>query len=420
VRRVGARRANPTGVAVDVARLRRDVQALAAIGRTAGGGISRPAFSSAWVEATGWLSGRMQAAGLAVRRDPAGNLIGRIGPPGACVLTGSHLDTVPEGGPLDGALGVLAGLECARALVPLARRLSRALEVVAFADEEGRYLDCLGSRAMTGQLGAASLRRARDPAGRPLAEAMRAAGLDLGRVLEARRPARELSAYVELHIEQGPVLERRGIPIGVVDTIVGLAQTDFRFVGRADHAGTTPMASRRDAFLGAAEFAVRARERLALVGTRRSRLTYGVVETRPQVPNIVPSDARLRQEVREVDGRTLDRLLAETRRLAAAVARRHRLRLVRQEVFRHPPVALSPSLQRLIRRVCRERDLRSLGMPSGAGHDAQILAAVTEAGMIFVPSQGGRSHRPDESTSWPAIGRGADVLLHTLRRLVLG
>ncbi len=361
----------------------------------------------------------MRAAGLRARVDPAGNVVGRLGPPGPCVMTGSHLDTVPDGGPLDGALGVLAGLECARVLAPLAGELRRGLEVVAFSDEEGRYLDCLGSRAMTGQLTAREVRAARDPAGRPLVAALRGAGLDPARVLDAARPAGEVRAYVELHIEQGPVLERRRVPIGVVEAIVGIAQADLRFVGRADHAGTTPMTVRRDAFLGAAEFAVAARDRVRALGTPHARLTFGVVEARPQVANVVPVETRLRQEVREVDPRVLDRLLAETRRLARGVARRRGLRLVRQELFRHPPVRLSPRLQRLIRDVCRRRRVATLGLPSGAGHDAQILAAVTEAGMIFVPSRGGRSHRPDESTPWPAIGRGAQVLLDTLLHLLL-
>ncbi|HLE44900.1 MAG TPA: Zn-dependent hydrolase [Methylomirabilota bacterium] len=415
--RPGQRRPSPR-LSADLARLRRDVEALAGIGRTPEGGVSRPAFSEAWEQARRWLADRMRRAGLATRLDAAGNVIGRLGPRGPSVVTGSHIDSVPNGGPLDGALGVLAGLECARAFGEAGLVPPRALEVVAFADEEGRFLDCLGSRAMTGQLGPADVRRAADPEGKPLAAAMRAVGLDPDRVRAAARPAADFAAYVELHIEQGPVLERRGVPIGIVEAIVGIAQADLRFRGRADHAGTTPMTIRRDAFLGAAEFAVRARELVRARGTRHSRLTFGVVEVRPQVPNIVPFEARLRQELRDIAPERLWRLAAGTRRLAARVARRRHLALEWQEVFRHRPVQLAPRLQGLIREVCRDRGLAALRLPSGAGHDAQILAAVTEAGMIFVPSQGGRSHRPDERTAWPALGRGVDVLLHTLHRLL--
>ncbi len=404
---------------IDLARLRRDVEALATIGRTPTGGISRPAFSPAYEEACAWLVERMRQAGLETRVDLAGNVVGRLGPPGPAVLAGSHIDTVPDGGPLDGALGVLAALECARAIREAGVALGRGFEVVAFADEEGRYLDCLGSRAMAGQVAPSEVRRARDPAGRPLADAMRAVGLDPVHIGRARRSRRDLVAYLELHIEQGPVLEQQGVPVGVVEDVIGIAQTEYRFAGQADHAGTTPMATRRDAFLGAAEFAVRARDLVLARGSRHARLTFGVVEVRPQVPNIVPAETRLRQELREIVPDRLARLVAATEALATRVAHRRRLGLVAERLFLHPPVRLSPRLRGLIAAVARGRGLATLRMPSGAGHDAQIIAAVTEAGMVFVPSEGGRSHRPDEWTPWPAIRPGVEVLLDALVRLLL-
>jgi hydantoinase/carbamoylase family amidase len=232
----GSTLAAAAGLRVDGRRLLADLEALARFGHTARGGVSRRAFSPAYMGAQAWLLDRVRA-GLDARLDPIGNVVGRVGPPGPAVL-GSHIDTVPEGGPLDGAYGVLAALECARTVVEAGLVPRRALEIVAFVDEEGAYLSLLGSRGMVGRLTAEELATAIDPDGHALAEAMRAAGLDPGTALAAARRADALVAYVELHIEQGPLLERLGVPIGVVEGIVGIAETDYHFLGAADHAGT--------------------------------------------------------------------------------------------------------------------------------------------------------------------------------------
>jgi N-carbamoyl-L-amino-acid hydrolase len=402
---------------VNLERLRGDIEALAEIGRASSGGLYRSVFSPAFEAARNWLRHRMTDAGLAAKSDAAGNLIGRLGGPGAAVMAGSHIDTVPDGGPLDGALGVLAGLECLRVIAEAGAPLDHALEVAAFADEEGHYIGCLGSRAMAGLLSADEVDEARDFGGHALAEAMRDVGLDPARVTEARRPEQEIAAYVELHIEQGPVLEAREIPIGVVDAIVGIVQRDLRFIGEPDHAGTTPMDLRKDAFMGAAEFAARARELVLGMGSEHARLTFGIVEAKPQVANIVPYETRLRQELRDVTAERLEALASETEILAAGIAERYGLGLEVEEVFRTAPERMSPRVQGRIAEACEGLGLERLVMPSGASHDAQILARVTDAGMIFVPSKGGRSHRPDEWTEWPALEHGANVLLHTLLRL---
>jgi N-carbamoyl-L-amino-acid hydrolase len=401
---------------IDLDRLRHDIEGLAAIGRDPAGGISRPAWSPAHEEARAWLVARFRDAGLAVRVDPAGNVFGRLGEGTPVVLTGSHIDTVPRGGPLDGALGVLAGLECLRVIARAGRRAPRALEVVAFTDEEGRFYGFFGSRAMTGSLDLTLAERLTDPAGRPLSEAMRRAGFDLARAGEARRAPGELAAYVELHIEQGPWLEADGIPIGVVDAIVGIRRVRLTFVGQPDHAGTTPMDRRRDAFFAAAEYATKSRALVVRDGGR-AVTTIGVVEVRPGVPNIVPERAVLLQELRDADPAVLERLTTRTLGTARRVARRHGLALEVEPVMRADPVRMSAAVQGAIEAAAAALGLPTRRMPSGAGHDAQILAGVTEAGMLFVPSQGGRSHRPDEWTDWPAIERGANVLLGTLLRL---
>lgn len=402
---------------IDLGRLRADIEALARIGHDPEGGISRPAWSPAHEEARAWLVERLRAAGLAPRVDPAGDVFGRLGDGEPVVLTGSHIDTVPRGGPLDGALGVLAGLECLRTIAAAGLRLGRALEVAAFTDEEGRFYGFFGSRAMTGSFDLALAARLADPTGLPLAEAMRRAGFDLARAAEARRDPRTIAAYVELHIEQGPWLEAEGVPIGVVEGIVGIRRRRLTFVGQPDHAGTTPMDRRRDAFFTAAEYATKSRDLVVKGGGGRAVTTIGVVQVSPGVPNIVPARTALLQEIRDPEPPVLERLAKRTLALARRVAKRRGLGLEVEELMRAEPIRMSPRVQAAIEAVATSLGLAVKRMPSGAGHDAQILAAVTEAGMIFVPSQGGRSHRPDEWSDWEAIERGANVLLGTLLRL---
>ena len=407
----------PEELRIDLGRLRQDIEALAAIGRDPTGGISRPAWSPAHEEARAWLVGQLRAAGLTVRVDPAGNVFGRLGEGTPLVLTGSHIDTVPRGGPLDGALGVLAGLECLRAVAASRVRPPRALEVAAFTDEEGRFYGFFGSRALTGSLDRNLAERLTDPSGLPLPEAMRRAGFDLVRAPEARRDPREIAAYVELHIEQGPWLEAEAVPIGIVEAIVGIRRLRLTFVGQPDHAGTTPMDRRRDAFFTAAEYATKSRELVVRGGQGRAVTTIGVVDVRPGVPNIVPERAALLQELRDSDPAVLERLAMRTLQTARRVARRRGLVLEVEHLMRAEPVRMSPRVQAAIEATAAGLGLPTRRMPSGAGHDAQVLAGATEAGMVFVPSQGGRSHRPDEWTDWPAIERGANVLLGTLLRL---
>lgn len=402
---------------IDVGRLRRDIEALAAIGRDPTGGISRPAWSPAHEEARAWLLGRLRAAGLAARVDPAGNVFGRLGEGIPAVLTGSHIDTVPRGGPLDGALGVLAGLECLRTVAASGVRPARALEVAAFTDEEGRFYGFFGSRALTGSLDRLLAERLTDPTGLALAEAMRRAGFDLARAPDAHRDPREIAAYVELHIEQGPWLEAEDVPIGVVEGIVGIRRFRLTFVGQPDHAGTTPMDRRKDAFFTAAEYATKSRELVVRGGEGHAVTTIGVVDVRPGVANIVPERAALLQELRDPDPALLERLASRTLQAARRVARQRGLVLEVEHLMRAEPVRMSPRIQAAIEATAADLGLRTRRMLSGASHDAQVLAAVTDAGMIFVPSQGGRSHRPDEWTDWPAIERGANMLLGTLLRL---
>jgi beta-ureidopropionase / N-carbamoyl-L-amino-acid hydrolase len=405
-------------VAISLPRLKTYIETLSTYGRNPNGrGITRSCWSPVHEQARAWLVGKMKEAGLDTHVDPAGNTFGRIPGEGAAVLTGSHIDTVPEGGPLDGALGVLAGLECLQTIRQAGLSPRRPLAVVAWSDEEGRYGSLFGSRAFTGRLDPAQIPTLRSVDGESLVDAMARAGYDASKVVDARCDPRTLHAYVELHIEQGPHLEAAGLPIGLVEGIVGIRRNRLTFIGEPDHAGTTPMAWRKDAFLAAAEYALKAREHIVRKGSGRSVTNFGRIELAPGVSNIVPARALLLQEMRELDPKILARLDRECLALARTVARRRGLRVTVETLSRNEPARCAPTVMRAVQSACEALRLKYKAMPSGAGHDAQNLARVTDSGMLFIPSRGGRSHRPDEMSDWKAIGRGANALLHTLLTL---
>jgi len=384
--------------------------------------VTRPCWSPPHEEARAWLLGELRAAGLEAWVDIAGNVFGATGiralsPEAPIVLTGSHIDTVPEGGILDGALGVLAGLECLQAIGETRTPHARPLVVAAWSDEEGRYGSLFGSRAFCGLLDGARIDEMAAVDGVRLVDAMARAGFDAHRAPEARAPAGAVNAYVELHIEQGARLEEAGIPIGVVETIVGVRRSRVVFVGQADHAGTTPMDRRRDAFLAAADYALRVREHVVTRGSGVSVTNFGVVHVHPGASNIVPGRAELVHEMRDPDVAVLERLAEECAAMAREVAGRHRVGAEIQLMSATTPAPCSSRVQTATENVCARLGLQYRRLYSAAGHDAQNLASVTDAGMIFIPSQGGRSHRVDEMSDWPAIERGANTLLHTLLAL---
>jgi N-carbamoyl-L-amino-acid hydrolase len=363
----------------------------------------------------------MKQARLETRVDQAGNVFGVLrAERKPTVMTGSHIDTVPQGGPLDGALGVLAGLECLQTIGEAGLATQRSLTVAAWSDEEGRYGSLFGSRCFTGRIDPKVIPTLAAADGERLVDAMARAGFNALEASKARCEPGALSAYVELHIEQGPHLEAARVPIGLVEGIVGIRRNRLTFVGEPDHAGTTPMAWRKDAFLGAAEYALKAREHIVKKGSGRSVTNFGRVELAPGVSNIVPARAMLLQEIRELDARILGRLDRDCLALARAVARRRGLRVEREVLSHTAPARCAPRVMKAVEQACGRLRLAFKRMPSGAGHDAQNLAAITEAGMLFIPSRGGRSHRPDEMSDWKAIERGANALLHTLLALAEG
>ena len=409
-------------VAISASRLQDRIDALARFGALPGGGVTRPCWSPQHEEARAWLLGEMRAAGLETWVDPAGNVFGALGitalgAEGPAVLTGSHIDTVPEGGILDGALGVLAGLEVLQTIRERQPPHRLPLAVAAWSDEEGRYGSLFGSRAFCGKLDVTRVEDMAAADGERLVDAMGRAGFDARRAGEAQAPAGSVAAYVELHIEQGPRLEEAGIPIGVVDAIVGVRRSRVIFTGQADHAGTTPMDRRRDGFLAAAEYALKARDLVVRHGGGRSVTNVGGVTVHPGVSNIVPARGELVHEMRGPDPDTLLMLDRRCASLARRLARRRSVQVEIRSMSATTPALCAARVQAATETACAQLGLGFTRLYSAAGHDAQNLAAITEAGMIFIPSTGGRSHRVDELSDATAIQRGANVLLHTLLAL---
>jgi N-carbamoyl-L-amino-acid hydrolase len=399
------------GIDLDATALARDLEWLGGFGTEPGAaGLHRLAFGAEDLRARAAIEDRMRELGMTVRRDSAGNTIGvRRGadPALPAIAIGSHTDTVPGGGRFDGALGVLTGLACVKALAGNRLTLRHDLEVINFAAEEATLGGGLfGSRAMTGQLPAAV---AGLPAWGDSTVAARAseAGIDARALSDARRSDGALRAFLELHIEQGPVLEGGNIAIGIVERVVGIRAYTASFTGRPGHAGTTPMAGRDDALVKAAAF-IGEVPGLAAAGTVA---TVGTASVDPGASNVIPGHVALSLDIRGSDDHTLDAVEAA---LGDAAARNGGELSPRTAT---PPVAMSPALCSLAAKAAARRELTTLRLTSGAGHDAMCIAAITETALIFVPSRGGLSHCPDEYTEPALCGAGAQVLLDTLLEL---
>ena len=404
---------------VDPQRFKDDFDTLAEIGSTGDGGVNRPALSEAHLAARAWFRARAEAAGLDVHVDDAGNhsAVLQSGLSGApALLLGSHLDSVPNGGRFDGALGLVAALEVLRVIKETGYQLPVNLEAIDFTDEEGTLVGLMGSAALAGKLAAQDLITPRG--GREnLLNGLARAGLTEAGLLSAKREPQLLAGYLELHIEQGPRLLQAGKSIGVVTGIVGIASYWFTFVGRANHAGTTPMGERLDAAQGAAAFILAARE-LVLAEFPGCTANVGQVNLLPGAFNIIPGAAVLGLECRAADLHTFEQLEQALLNRAMAEAGRFGLGFEAELLGKHPPAPLDPQVQQAIAEAAQELHLKVLRIPSGAGHDAQSLSSLCPAGMIFVPSVDGVSHSPHEFTEWQDCVNGANVLLRTALKLV--
>jgi len=394
---------------IDAERLIRDLQTLREFG-SQGPGVVRPALSPIDMEARRWLAGRYAEAGLEPSIDGVGNVLGRSRNPGPALLVGSHSDTQPTGGWLDGALGVIYGLEVARALAEDPATSGLALDAVSWQDEESRFVGCLGSRSFCGLLTPEMEAGACDRDGVTLAEAVREAGLEDTRRLQFE-PGRHVG-FVEAHIEQGPHLEDAGNTVGVVDSIVGLGGQVFSFRGQQNHAGTTMMARRRDAATALFALAQGINEAFPAVAGERSVWTMGRVEVRPGAPSIVPGFAELELQFRDASTEVLDAFESTTATLVRDVSERTGVEIaVSAARARIAPAHMDETLREHIARAAERHAPGAWArMPSGAFHDAGVVAAVMPCAMLFIPSIGGISHDFAEDSHLDDIARGCQVL----------
>ncbi|MGM0481765.1 MAG: Zn-dependent hydrolase [Pseudomonadota bacterium] len=399
---------------INLSRLKTSLRELSKIGyNEQDHGVYRWGFTDADMQARYWLLEQVKSEGFDAHMDGAGNVFFGLGDYDQCpaVLTGSHLDTVPAGGIFDGALGVLSGLEVLRTLKENEVELKNPVWVVATAEEEGRFGGMMGSQAITGAVNIDWLMSAHDADEVYLKDAMAAHDLDVMDVLDAAWPPERLKAFYELHIEQGPVLFNDDICIGAVEGISGVFKWIVHLKGKADHAGTAPMNMRSDAFMGLADFAHEIERIIAEDGSDKTRITVGKVELKPGSPHTVPGEAIFTIVGRDMDNNIMKELADSCRKALSAIARSHRLMFEYEQVSWLEPQACSEKLTQIIEDKAKARNLSCIKMPSGAGHDTQFFAQITEAGLIFIPSVNGVSHAPDEWSRWHDVQAGTQVLL---------
>lgn len=390
---------------------------LAQIGATGDGGMNRPALSETHLAARRWFRAQIEKADLEFRTDGAGNHSAVLGGAGRdrTLLFGSHLDSVPNGGRFDGALGMMAAFEALRTIKDTGLSLGLNLEVIDFTDEEGTLVGLLGSAAIAGRLHRDVLQNPRG--GREaLLEGMQRAGLSEESLLSAARPKESLAGYLELHIEQGKRLERAGVDIGIVSAIVGIWSYRLSFLGRADHAGTTTMDDRLDASLGASAFTLAARE-IILKDFPNCVVNVGNMEFAPGAFNIVPARVDLSLEFRSADEEEFKRLDMVLLELAKYEAGRFGLQVEVTSLGKHSPTLMSENVQQVFAEACDDLGLSHVSLTSGAGHDGQSFDGICPVGMIFVPSRDGASHSAREFSEWQDCVNGANVLLQAVLRL---
>ena len=400
---------------INETRFRKDFDELCKIGETKQTGVNRPVFSQAYLETRNWFRQKSLEAGLEFHIDAAGNhsaILKSNQKDAPTLLLGSHLDSVPNGGRYDGALGVLAALEVIHSISEAGIQLPVNLEAVDFTDEEGTIVSFLGSFAFTGKLTQKILNNPRG--GRQnLIENLERVGLKESELFSARRDPSTLAGYLELHVEQGPYLEKTGHSIGIVEQIAGLSFYRLTYIGREDHAGTISMQARLDAAQGASAFTLAARE-ITLNQFPDCKVNVGYAKYTPGAFNIVPEKAEISFEFRAADMKTfleMDQIFIKQARFAAE---KYGLELQIEFLGKRDPIQMAAVPLDAIQEAVDKLGLSNKKLTSWAGHDAQALADICPSGMIFVPSVGGRSHSPEEFTRWEDCVNGANVLLHAV------
>jgi len=408
---------------IDMVRLTAQLETLATFSDAPAPAVTRVLYTDADLRARAYLKGLIREVGLTVREDALGNLFARwegTDPALPAVATGSHLDAIPYSGRFDGTVGVLGGLEALRALKAAGFRPRCSLDLILFtAEEPTRFgLGCLGSRAMSGALSPEAVRALRDEGGLNPEEAARRAGFR-GALEEVRLPGGSYHAFLELHIEQGPGLEREGVPIGIVTAIAAPATLHLTLAGVGGHAGAVLMQGRRDALVGAAEVVLAVEAAARGTGSEDSVATVGVLDVHPRAVNSVPSRAFLTVDARDTDGARRDGMVAAVEAAAREVARRRGLALSLQTLNADPPAVCAPEVVAAAERGAEVAGCGYVKLVSRAYHDTLFMARVCSSGMIFIPSKGGVSHRPDESSAPEDVARGVRVLAEALAVLAV-
>jgi len=381
-------------------------------------GVHKPTFSEPHMRSVQWLAQQLPGAALTATIDGIGNVLGTSTKPGPKLLAGSHLESQNHAGWLDGPLGVVYALEAAR-IINADPNTSGAVEVAAWSDEEGHFGSFLGSRSYVGAVTEADIDAARDSSGRTMRQALRDVGL-AGRARAKAEPGRHIG-YLEAHIEQGRTLESGGLRIGVVTSIVGIWQYRISFSGEQNHAGTTRMADRRDAGLALARFCVAIDERLPAACGPRTVWTTGRITLDPGAPSIIPGRAEMLFQMRDDDAAVIARLEDLLQSMAAEVNAQGRCGVAIERIRTGAPAMMDARFQHAIADASAQfAGGKSVSMPSAAGHDAQVLATIMPAGMMFVPSIGGISHHWTENTADADIVTGAQVYVEACRRLLAG
>ena len=400
----------------DPERIEQRIKELSQFGANPEGGVSRVAFSDADVAGRKYIRSLMEKAGLKVRVDAAGNIIGhREGrdPKLPVILFGSHADSVPHGGNYDGALGVLGALECIEILNQQDFLTAHPLEVIVFSDEEGGLT---GSHAAVGELSKEAL-QIKSHSGKTIGEGIRFIGGDPDNLQSAKRNPSEILAYLELHIEQGGILQAEKINIGVVEGIVGINVWDVTVLGFANHAGTTPMNQRKDALLAAARL-VDSVNHIARSIPGRQVATVGTIQAEPGAPNVIPGKVVMSLEIRDLERSKIDLVFEKVRESAEKIAADTGTTISFAALdVTAVPAPTDPRLRKIIQEAATGLGLTTKLMPSGAGHDAQDIARIAPIGMIFVPSAGGISHSPKEFTTASDMANGASVLTQAILKL---
>lgn len=398
----------------DAARLQRRLEELSVYGRPEGGtfadGVSRVAYSDADVAGRKYAMQAMVEAGLKPRIDPAGNIFGaRAGTSASLprILFGSHIDSVPNGGNFDGDVGSMSAIEVMQTLEYYRIVTKHPLEMVIWSNEE----NLVGSPLAAGGMDESVLARVFN--GIRVEDGLRKIGGDPARLAEAHIPPHSFCCYLELHIEQGGILDKAKIPIGVVEGIVSIDEYEVEIRGFANHAGTTPMPERRNALLAAAKL-VEAVQEVVTREPGRQVGTVGQLQVFPNAHNVVPGLVKLTIELRDLSAEKIARLGDEIQRRAQEIARQTGTDIQIKKVDHDPPAMADPGIQKTIEEAAARFGLKTMRLPSGAGHDAQWMARLAPMGMIFVPSVGGISHAPKEVTAWQDCANGANVLLHTI------